>query len=288
MWSLLLVRQDTVNSARLSGPLSTVSFVRCPPSCLSCARRLLCLGMMLSWSATRPIAGTEFFSAQSVLLQPAAEGFPSAGGSILRRPPRHVLMPCVTLPTSMWSLFVSSPVPFPSYVLASGFDEIDRDLLSRCDWRLIMHGSWSRHENILLTEARALLPGIRHKLRSAKACAKRHTFLVDNLPLALTASKGRPGSPNLVPVLRSIAAHSLASGARFAVRWLPGELNPADAASRGEEILGDDSELAGHSRHEGHGRDAHLCAMDGEAALAAAATLMRSARTPRCSTPTRS
>ena len=25
---------------------------------------------------------------------------------------------------------------------ASGFDEIGRDLLSRCDWRLIMHGSW--------------------------------------------------------------------------------------------------------------------------------------------------
>ena len=57
------------------------------------------------------------------------------------------------------------------------------------------------------------------------------------------------------------------------MRWLPSEFNPADAASRSkEEIPGDDAELAGHARHEGHGRDAHLCAVDREAALAAAAT----------------
>lgn len=187
----------------------------------------------------------------------------------------------------MWSLR-TQPGAIPE-LPASGFDEIDRDLLSRCDWRLIMHGPWSRQENIILTEARALLLGIRHKLRSAKAFAKRHTFLVDNLPLALAASKGRAGSPNLAPVLRSIAAHSLASGARFAVRWLPSEFNPADAASRGkQEVLNDDAKLADHARHENHGRDAHLGAVDREASLAACCSDMRSARTPRCSTSTRS
>ena len=114
----------------------------------------------------------------------------------------------------------------------AGFPGIERELLAEADWSLVFKGRWVKSENTLLTEGRALLWGVKHKLRSCSAFGRRHVFLVDNLPLALAAAKGRAGSPILAPILRSLCAHSFASGSRFSVRWLPSEYNPADRPSR--------------------------------------------------------
>ena len=67
----------------------------------------------------------------------------------------------------------------------------------------------------------------------SNALGRRHLALVDNLPLALSAGKGRARSHLLLRPLRRIAGLLLASRCRLSVRWIPSELNSADAPSRG-------------------------------------------------------
>ena len=100
------------------------------------------------------------------------------------------------------------------------------------DWKVAHAGKWQLKENILRTEGRALAWGAKHALRSHASLGKRILMLVDSLSLALGMCKGRAHSHHLrIPLLR-ISALSLASGCRFATRWIPSELNVADAPSR--------------------------------------------------------
>eukprot|EP00973_Karenia_brevis_P053402 7421516-Karenia_brevis.AAC.1 len=52
------------------------------------------------------------------------------------------------------------------------------------------------------------------------------------MSLCLAVSKGRSGSPGLLQVCREICALCLSSGSQIVVRWVPSELNVADAPSR--------------------------------------------------------
>ena len=116
--------------------------------------------------------------------------------------------------------------------IAPRFPEFPATELVPRDWKVAHAGKWQFKENILRTEGRALAWGAKHALRSHASLGKRILMLVDNLPLALGMCKGRARSHHLrMPLLR-ISALSLASGCRFATRWIPSELNVADAPSR--------------------------------------------------------
>ena len=86
---------------------------------------------------------------------------------------------------------------------------------------------------LLEPEGDALVLAARHVLRSSQAFGRRIVALVDNLPLALAATKGRARSRHLRGPLRELAALGLASGSRFYVRWIASELDPSDPCSRG-------------------------------------------------------
>ena len=62
---------------------------------------------------------------------------------------------------------------------------------------------------------------------------KHILFLGDNLPLVLAATIGRAKSPLLRSILKQVAALQLFTGTHVHVRWIPSELNVADAPSRG-------------------------------------------------------
>ena len=61
---------------------------------------------------------------------------------------------------------------------------------------------------------------------------QRLLFLSDNLPLTLSASKGRGKSSFLTKPLRQLCAFALATGSKLHVRWIPSEWNVADRPSR--------------------------------------------------------
>ena len=116
--------------------------------------------------------------------------------------------------------------------IAPRFPEFLATELVPRDWKVAHAGKWQLKENILRTEGRALA------WREARTAVPRFAreahldMLVDNLPLALGMCTGRARSHHLrIPLLR-ISALSLASGCRFATRWIPSELNVADAPSR--------------------------------------------------------
>ena len=74
------------------------------------------------------------------------------------------------------------------------FKEVPADMLDPRAWHVIFSGHWLHSENIIRTEGRAYLLGLRHKLRSVCHLFKRHLTLVDNLGRALALCKGRGSS----------------------------------------------------------------------------------------------
>ena len=113
------------------------------------------------------------------------------------------------------------------------FAEVPHAFITTNTWKNV-HAS--RHpvvRDILGLEADALEIGIRHVLRSGSAFSRRLLALVDNLPLALAATKGRGAAETLRAPLRKITALLLCSGCRLYTRWIPSEWNPSDGASRG-------------------------------------------------------
>ena len=115
---------------------------------------------------------------------------------------------------------------------SASFSEVPEDLLKGGNWVVVQSRRWEFQENILATEARALVWAIRRLCRSTKFHNVRLLFLVDNLPLVLAMTKGRAASQLLTTPLRQICALSIASGSPFVSRWIASERNPADKPSR--------------------------------------------------------
>ena len=148
------------------------------------------------------------------------------------------------------------------------FNEIDKQVLTEDNWRLCIRGQWNRSENILMSEARALLMAVRHRLRNVSSFGQKHVFLVDNLPLALASGKGRANSRHLAYSCRALCAYALATGSTFYVRWVPSEFNYADDPSRGlhspgalikHEILRHEAAVRSHGKSLDHGGYQHDC-----------------------------
>lgn len=114
---------------------------------------------------------------------------------------------------------------------AGGVAEVSRELIDG-EWQVTGSGRWSRTEHIVTLEGRALVHGLRTRIRDTSTFGKRMLFLSDSLVAVLALSKGRSGAWGLLRVARQWAAITLAWGADVRLRWLPSELKPADAPSR--------------------------------------------------------
>ena len=112
------------------------------------------------------------------------------------------------------------------------FHEVPLEVLKPDAWLVVWSHPWAHEDNILHTEALALVWAVEHAFRSSRNLNKRLLFLCDNLPLALSASKGRGKSGHLLRPLRKICALSLACGSKINVRWIPSQWNCADRPSR--------------------------------------------------------
>ncbi|CAE7247208.1 unnamed protein product [Symbiodinium sp. CCMP2592] len=119
-----------------------------------------------------------------------------------------------------------------SFITSLGFEEVPHDIMLRKHWCVAWSKPWEHEANILHTEARALTWSVEHLLRANRCIQKRLLCFSDNLPLVLTATKGRRKSAHLNKQLRKLAALCLATGSKVHVRWVPSEINPADAPSR--------------------------------------------------------
>ncbi len=115
------------------------------------------------------------------------------------------------------------------------FSPVDASILHSTDWTVVWSAPWKFRANILGTEARALVWSVEHLLRANRNIGKHIICLVDNLPVALAATKGRGKSSLLKSPLRHIASLLLATGSRLHVRWIPSELNIADKPSRARQ-----------------------------------------------------
>ena len=134
------------------------------------------------------------------------------------------LNPSVRLP--------SAELPWGEHLL----DEVPVKTIASLQWRACLAGKWEPGLHILRTEGKALVMSVRHALRNTRNLGTHLLFFVDNLPLALSCAKGRASSSHLMPTCRELAALSLFSRSRFHIRWIPGELNPADAPPRGSRL----------------------------------------------------
>eukprot|EP00959_Pyramimonas_sp_CCMP1952_P142961 2992777-Pyramimonas_sp.AAC.1 len=81
-------------------------------------------------------------------------------------------------------------------------------------------------------EGRALIAGVRHRLRSTASLACVILSLCDNLGLTLALEKGRSSHCVLNQTCRVMAALSILTASSADVRWFPSEFNSADKGSR--------------------------------------------------------
>ena len=112
------------------------------------------------------------------------------------------------------------------------FPEVPKSLLSCERWRTLWCAPFAYKDTIHVLEARGVLGAVKHRSRDHHKHGSRILILNDNLGVVLAISKGRCADFGLLRIIRRIAAHSLATGIRFVVRWVPSELNIADGPSR--------------------------------------------------------
>ncbi|CAK0909111.1 unnamed protein product, partial [Prorocentrum cordatum] len=113
------------------------------------------------------------------------------------------------------------------------FYEIGKSILgSQEDWKVCFYGRFNRAADIVILEGEALVMGVRHFVRNTANHGRRLLLLCDNMGLVLASGKGRSSVPSLNLVLRRLAAISIFANIDITVRWIPSELNPADAPSR--------------------------------------------------------
>ncbi|CAK0856032.1 unnamed protein product [Prorocentrum cordatum] len=132
----------------------------------------------------------------------------------------------------------SSSTPPPHRYVITGeeeqkFFEIGKSILgSQEDWKVCFYGRFNRAADIVILEGEALVMGVRHFVRNTANHGRRLLLLCDNMGLVLASGKGRSSVPSLNLVLRRLAAISIFANIDITVRWIPSELNPADAPSR--------------------------------------------------------
>eukprot|EP00971_Amphidinium_carterae_P332360 6466486-Amphidinium_carterae.2 len=116
------------------------------------------------------------------------------------------------------------------------FAEVPRRLLRTSSWCLRFCKPYLLSEPITLLETRACLKSVQHKLRDQRNWGQEHLHLGDNLAMILGLEKGRlaggASRTKYLAVCRRIASLLAVTESRMLWRWIPSELNPADAGSR--------------------------------------------------------
>jgi hypothetical protein len=123
--------------------------------------------------------------------------------------------------------------------MPSGFVEHVRGLIAELrpqlagpKWSVLIASRWRHAQHINVLELHAALLSLRHALSFPDSASSRIFTLVDSAVAFYSLWKGRSSSQQLLPALRQINAHLLASGASLQPCWIPSEWNPADAPSR--------------------------------------------------------
>jgi len=120
----------------------------------------------------------------------------------------------------------------PGEVLGGGGYEAVGESLIGGEWKTVSAGKWGRSETMPILEGRSLTWALRHRLRSSRSFGVRCLFLTDSMTQALALSKGRSSNPTMNGMCRLWGALCLATNTLASVRWIPGEVNPADEPSR--------------------------------------------------------
>ncbi|CAK0875165.1 unnamed protein product, partial [Prorocentrum cordatum] len=142
------------------------------------------------------------------------------------------------------------PSVSPSEVEQTTFEDIDPNFLLPLDsWKLKVFGRWQRPEDIMRLEGRALITGVRHRLRRAGASGHVILSLCGNLSLTLALEKGRSSHYVLNQICRESAALRILTGSSVAARRFSSELDSADKGGRA--IGGPPSSHGGDCRHAG-------------------------------------
>ena len=113
------------------------------------------------------------------------------------------------------------------------FEEVPAEITDSPAWRPSAAVQISGGANILFLEGEGLCLAYRHLLRDSGCLGSRMMIIVDNLPLALGAVKGRAKSRHLRRCLGRVCALSVATGSKLYVRWVASERNASDPVSRG-------------------------------------------------------
>ncbi|CAE8630360.1 unnamed protein product [Polarella glacialis] len=112
------------------------------------------------------------------------------------------------------------------------FPEVDSFFHDGKNWQHGWSSPWSVREKVHIGEARGVVSCIRARARDLGQRNSHGLVLCDNLGDALAFSKGRCKDFALLLTIRRAAALQVAANIRIRVRWIPSELNWADAASR--------------------------------------------------------
>ena len=99
-------------------------------------------------------------------------------------------------------------------------------------WKVVSSRPWRRKEHISCLEARAMSSTLKGLLQAGDCQGHRVLIINDSMAATLASSKGRSSGRGMCRAIRQIASLSLILDVAIVFRWLPSELNLADAPSR--------------------------------------------------------
>ena len=113
---------------------------------------------------------------------------------------------------------------------------IEDDVMTAAAWRLAYTQTWRTDEHNNAGELRILVGALRRASRAVSE--KRVLLLTDSLVAMGALLKGRSSNRTLLRLCRQALATCLATGTRFAIRYVPTWLNVADGPSRAVSRVG--------------------------------------------------
>lgn len=115
---------------------------------------------------------------------------------------------------------------------AADYPEVPKSMLMRSSWLRAFIGAWRRREAIHMLEGRVGVLALRRQVRDRSKHGSRLLFLSDSLVCSLAFAKGRAAHFGLLCLCRQLCALSIAGNVQARWRWIPSEVNHADADSR--------------------------------------------------------
>ena len=171
---------------------------------------------------------------------------------------------------------VTGPLP-PEIANNRFFPEVPLSVIKPARWRCLWAAPYHLPEAMHVKEGRTVVAAVRHFVRKVRNFGHRVLILNDNLSVVLAVSKGRCADYSLLRLCQQLCALCFACDIRVYVRWLPSELNSADADSRRWEVGGEVTDVdttfaecqakvalaaaqwSGHSQDSEAAKLPHLC-----------------------------